>query len=50
AASEPQKKQSDTLPKAGIQSSKYLTFIGVALVMILSVFTINYFLKQKNNE
>lgn len=50
AISEPQKKQSDTLPKTGSQSSKPLTFIGVALVMILSVFTINYFLKQKNNE
>ncbi|MCY7190722.1 LPXTG cell wall anchor domain-containing protein [Streptococcus gallolyticus] len=50
AVSEPQKKQLNTLPKTGSQSSKPLTFIGVALVMILSVFTINYFLKQKNNE
>ena len=47
AVSEPQKKHSDTLLKTGSQSSKLLTFIGVALVMILSVFTINYFLKQK---
>lgn len=48
AVSEPQKKQLDTFSKTGSQSSKPLTFIGVALVMILSVFTINYFFKQKN--